>query len=80
MISEAPHNKGKEHLMQGVTSQFPSRRSAGTRSGPCCILSCCPPAGPYTLVELGDELRQVLHASDEVLDLPAADRTLIDET
>ena len=34
--------------------------------------------GPQALVELGDELRQVLHALDEALDLPAADHDLID--
>ena len=34
--------------------------------------------GPQALVELGDELRQVLHAIDEPLDLPAPDHDLID--
>ena len=29
--------------------------------------------GPQALIELGDELRQVLHALNEPLDLPAAD-------
>ena len=33
---------------------------------------------PQTLVELGDELRQVLHGLDEAFDLPAADHDLID--
>ena len=34
--------------------------------------------GPQALIKLGDELRQVLHALDELLDLPAADHDLID--
>ena len=33
---------------------------------------------PQALVELGDELRQVLYALDEALDLPAADHDLVD--
>ncbi len=33
---------------------------------------------PQALVELGDELRQVLYALDEALDLPAADHDLTD--
>ena len=34
--------------------------------------------GPQALVEPGDEFRQVLHALDKALDLPAADHDLID--
>ena len=34
--------------------------------------------GPQALVKLGDELRKVLHALDEPLDLPVADHDLID--
>ena len=34
--------------------------------------------GPQTLVEPGDELRQVLHGLNEAFDLPAADHDLID--
>lgn len=33
---------------------------------------------PQALVELGDDLRQVLHALDEPLDLPAANHDLVD--
>ena len=34
--------------------------------------------GPQALIEPGDELRQVLNALDESLDLPAADHDLVD--
>ena len=34
--------------------------------------------GPQALVELGDELRQVLYALDEALDLPSPDHDLVD--
>ena len=33
--------------------------------------------GSQALVDLGDELRQVLHTLDEPLDLPAADHDLV---
>ena len=34
--------------------------------------------GPQALIELGDELRQVLHALNEPLNLPAADHDPVD--
>ena len=34
--------------------------------------------GPQALVEPGDEFRQVLHALDKALDLPAPDHDLVD--
>jgi len=40
--------KGASSLKRSAffTLQSPSRRSAGTRSGPCCAPSCCPPGRP----------------------------------
>ena len=34
--------------------------------------------GPQALIEPGDELRQILHALDEALNLPAPDHDLVD--
>ena len=67
MISEAPHNKGKEHLMQGVTSQSPSRMEYDPVFA--VYRHAVHQSGPQALVKLGDELRKILHALDITLDL-----------
>ena len=75
MISEAPHNKGKEHLMQGVTSQSPSAGEPEHNPVLAVHRHAVRQPGPQALVERGDELRQGLHAHDEPLNLPVQPTT-----
>ena len=78
IICKTPHHKGEALLRQDLS--FHLHPAGQPEHDPVLGIHChtVDQRGPQTLVELGDELRQVLRGLDEAFDLPSPDHDLVD--